>query len=238
MCLNKITKFGKEQKVIDVVGLPINQAILNLEGAQFSYEIYDSIFNGSMNAISVIKQDPLGGETVKTGRKILLTVNRLVPPKVKMPSLIGFSLESAQLYLKNLSLNIKSITYRNDPSYNIILDVYYQNKSILENTEIKGGAALDLIVGNGYRNIDVDVPNLIGLNLLAGIETLKKLNLKLGTITSQSFIVDTLNSYIIKQDPEPEIEILDSLGQKLKTQNKVKSFNAINVKISSNPFDQ
>ena len=238
LSLNSITKFGQEQKVVNVVGLPINQAIKNLEGSQFSYEIYDSIYNGNLNSISVIKQDPLGGETVKTGRKILLTVNRLIPPKVKVPNLIGFSLESAQLYLKNLSLNINSITYQNDPSFNIILDMYYKNQPILENTEIKGGSGLDLIVGNGFRNLDVEVPNLIGLSLIAGIEKLKKLNLQIGSITAQSFIVDTLSSFIIAQDPSSEIELTDSLGQKQKVPNKIKSFSAIHVKISSNPFDQ
>ena len=86
----------------NIVGQNKITAIKMLSDAGFNVEIQDSIYVDSLSKIAVVKQNPESDEMVKYGRTIFLTINRVKPPDVEMPNLIGFSLESAIQYLKSI----------------------------------------------------------------------------------------------------------------------------------------
>lgn len=236
LSLDSITYYGREQKVPNVVNLSIDAAQKIIDKAGFSYEIYDSIFDSKLPPDAVIKQDPIGNEIVKYGRRLLLTVNRRNPPAIDFPNIIGFTLESANQYIQTLGLKVNRIIYRNDENVNIILGALYNNETINEGQKLKGGSKIDLIVSNGYQNISIEVPNLIGLDVRSAIDLLNSRKLKLGQIFSTSIIIDTLSSFIIGQSPEAEISTVDSLGEIQPVKNKIKSYSAINIRINSSPF--
>jgi hypothetical protein len=76
----------------------------------------------SVAKLAVVKQSPEADALVKSGRTIYLTINRVIAPQVDMPNLIGFSLKSAQTYLKVLGLRIGSINLVTNRNKNVIID--------------------------------------------------------------------------------------------------------------------
>lgn len=232
--LNAITRFNKILKVPNIVGLPINIAIKNLENTGFNVEIQDSIFVDSISKIAIVRQNPDPDEIVKYGRTIYLTINRIKPPQVEMPNLIGFSLESALQFLKSIGLKINQIIYKNDEAYNIILSTLCNGENIESGSKLNAGIGIDLVVGNGNSIIEMDVPNLLGLTVEAAKERLKSMNLKLGNIILNSTIIDTNLSYIINQTPTAISNIMDSTG--LYPTNKIKSWQSIDVAIAVDPL--
>ena len=48
---------------------------------------------------AVFSQNPKPGSEVKKGRKVSLTINSVLPKKVTMPSLVGFSMRQAKAEL-------------------------------------------------------------------------------------------------------------------------------------------
>ena len=233
LSLNAITRFNKILKVPNIVGQNKITAIKMLSDAGFNVEIQDSIYVDSLSKIAVVKQNPESDEMVKYGRTIFLTINRVKPPDVEMPNLIGFSLESAIQYLKSIGLKVNQILYRNNDAFNIVLSSLYKGNNIDPGTKLFAGVGIDLIVGNGNSIIEMDVPNLIGLNVSLAMQQMQSMNLKIGNITANSIIIDTNAAYIIEQNPPTLSNLIDTLGGFLK--NKIKTWQKIDIVISNEP---
>ena len=105
--LGWITGNGQTEKVPAVVGLDAAAASKNLTALGFDVVLQDSIYVDTLARNSVLRQTPDADEIVKKGRTVYLTINRTVAPQVDMPNLIGFSLKSAETYLKVLGLITK-----------------------------------------------------------------------------------------------------------------------------------
>ena len=112
--LGWITGHGKYDKVPNIVGQNVYAAINTLEAQGFKVEVTDSVFTTAVPGLTIMKQIPDGDALVKHGRIVFLTVNRSVPPKIEMPSLIGFSFKSAVLYLQSMGLQLGDTSYRQD----------------------------------------------------------------------------------------------------------------------------
>ena len=107
--LGWITGNGKTEKVPNVLGLDVTAAEKNIKALGFDLVLQDSIYVDTLARNSVLRQTPEADEVVKKGRTIFLTINRVIAPQVDMPNLIGFSLKSAQTYLKVLGLRMCAI---------------------------------------------------------------------------------------------------------------------------------
>ena len=123
----------------------------------------DSGFTLQQPAYTVLKQVPLPTYKVKRGRKILITLNAKIPPKVLMPNLVDGSVKRAQILLTSLGLQLGKITYLPDLAQNAVLKQLYRGASIEKNTPIAQGATIDLVVGSGAGEASLTTPNLIGL---------------------------------------------------------------------------
>ena len=102
--LQWITGFGKSERVPSIIGQNAVAAQKLLEEKGFQVALQDSVYVDSIPKLAVVKQSPEPDAIVKKGRTVYLTINRMVPPQVEMPNLIGFSLKSAETYLKVLGL--------------------------------------------------------------------------------------------------------------------------------------
>ena len=136
LSLGWITGYGKTAKVVSVVGQSYIAAQQQLESAGFEVVILDSIYVDSIAKLAVIRQTPEADEIVKAGRTIYLTINRMVPPQVEMPSLVGFSLKSAELYLQSLQLKLGAVTYKPDFARNAVLDQLFNGVPIAQGVKI------------------------------------------------------------------------------------------------------
>ena len=214
--LGWITGNGKTEKVPNVLGLDITAAEKNIKALGFDLVLQDSIYVDTLARNSVLRQTPEADEVVKKGRTIFLTVNRVIAPQVDMPNLIGFSLKSAQTYLKVLGLRIGSINLVTNRNKNVIIDQLVGSNPIAPGTKISSGTMINFTVGDGGNGIGIEVPDLIGLTVEMARSTIAGLGLILGNISSAAVIQDTANAYVIQQTPNPFSAQLDSLGMPIK----------------------
>ena len=214
--LGWITGNGKTEKVPNVVGLDVLAAQKNIKALGFDVVLQDSIYVDTLARNGVLRQTPEADEVVKKGRTIYLTINRVIAPQVDMPNLIGFSLKSAQTYLKVLGLRIGSINLVTNRNKNVIIDQLVGANPIAPGTKISSGTMINFTVGDGGNSIGIEVPDLIGLTVQMAKSTMAGLGLIVGNIISSAVIQDTANAYVIQQTPNSYSAQLDSLGMPIK----------------------
>ena len=234
LSLGWITGFGKTAKVSSVVGQSYVAAQQQLEKEGFEVVILDSIYVDSVAKLAVIRQTPEADEIVKAGRTIYLTINRMVPPQVEMPSLVGFSLKSAELYLQSLQLKLGAITYKPDFARNAVLDQLFNGVPIAQGVKIPLGSTISLVIGTGLGGEETDVPNLVGLTYPEALNQLSLQGINLGSVLSVETIKDSATSFVFRQTPGYLSNKLDSLtGMPLI--NKIRQGQLIDLYLSTTP---
>ncbi len=234
LSLGWITGFGKTAKVSSVVGQSYVAAQQQLEKEGFEVVILDSIYVDSVAKLAVIRQTPEADEIVKAGRTIYLTINRMVPPQVEMPSLVGFSLKSAELYLQSLQLKLGAITYKPDFARNAVLDQLFNGVPIAQGVKIPLGSTISLVIGTGLGGEETDVPNLVGLTYPEALSQLSLQGINLGSVLSVETIKDSAASFVFRQTPSYLSNKLDSLtGMPLI--NKIRQGQLIDLYLSTTP---
>ena len=214
--LGWITGNGKTEKVPNVIGLDVVAAQKNIKSLGFDVVLQDSIYVDTLARNGVLRQTPEADEIVKKGRTIYLTVNRVIAPQVDMPNLIGFSLKSAQTYLKVLGLRVGAINLVTNRNKNVIIDQLVGYNSIAPGTKISSGTMINFTVGDGGTAVGIEVPDLIGLTVEMARSTIAGLGLIMGNIISTAVIQDTANAFVIQQTPNPFSTQLDSLGMPIR----------------------
>lgn len=234
LSLGWMTGFGKTAKVSSVVGQSYVAAQQQLEKEGFEVVILDSIYVDSVAKLAVIRQTPEADEIVKAGRTIYLTINRMVPPQVEMPSLVGFSLKSAELYLQSLQLKLGAITYKPDFARNAVLDQLFNGVPIAQGVKIPLGSTISLVIGTGLGGEETDVPNLVGLTYPEALNQLSLQGINLGSVLSVETIKDSSASFVFRQTPGYLSNKLDSLtGMPLI--NKIRQGQLIDLYLSTTP---
>ncbi|NQW77902.1 MAG: PASTA domain-containing protein [Chitinophagaceae bacterium] len=214
--LGWITGNGKTEKVPNVLGLDVTAAEKNIKALGFDLVLQDSIYVDTLARNSVLRQTPEADEVVKKGRTIFLTINRVIAPQVDMPNLIGFSLKSAQTYLKVLGLRIGTINLVADRNKNVIVEQLVGNTPIAPGTKIVSGTLINFTVGDGGASIGMEVPDLLGLTVAMAKMQIASMGLLVGNISANGVIQDTANAFVIQQNPGTYSSVLDSLGMPVK----------------------
>ncbi len=207
-----ITKHGEYQKVPSVEGKNVNDARKILEALNFEVEIVDSVYIDSLPKLAVTRQSPSAEATVKVNRTIYLTINRATPPLVEMPSLVGFSLRNAQMYLENLGLHLGDTTFKPDIAKNAVLEQLYNGKPIAAGTKIYMGGNISFILGDGIGTEQMSVPNLIGLTLAEAKAQLAPMNVNFTSVPDAG-VTDFENAFVYKQSPEKYMQLMDGQRQ-------------------------
>lgn len=214
--LGWITGNGKTEKVPAVIGLDLAAAQKNLTALGFEVVLQDSIYVDTLAKNSVLRQTPEADEVVKKGRAVYLTINRTLAPLVDMPNLVGFSLKSAETYLKVLGLRMGTISLVPDRNKSVILDQLVNGNAIAPGAKIASGTVVNFLVGDGGAANGFEIPDLVGLTVNMAKNQLASMGLFIGLISANGQIVDTANAFIIQQSPSPFTGQLDSLGMPMK----------------------
>ena len=234
LSLGWITGYGKTAKVGSVVGQSYIAAQQQLEKEGFEVVILDSIYVDSIAKLAVIRQTPEADEIVKAGRTIYLTINRMVPPQVEMPSLVGFSLKSAELYLQSLQLKLGAITYKPDFARNAVLDQLYNGVPIAQGLKIPLGSSISLVIGTGLGGEETEMPNLVGLTYQEALNQLSLQGINIGSVLSLETINDSAASFIFRQTPGYLSTRLDSLTG-MPIPNKIRQGQLVDLYLSNTP---
>lgn len=230
--LGWFTRAGDVTTVPAVTGQEFTAAtrILELEG--FEVQVQDSVYVDSLPKLSVVRQMPEADANVKSGRTIYLTINRMVPPQVEMPSLLGYSIKSAELYLQSLQLKLGAITYKPDIARNSVLEQSYNGVAVKAGDKVPLGASINLVLGSGVGGSDMAVPDLIGMTLSEARSYLSTMNINIGSVVAVGTVRDSSSAYVVRQSPEYLSAQLDATGNRVP--NKIREGQVMDLFISSN----
>ena len=225
--LGWITGNGETGKVPAVIGLDVLAAEKNLIAAGFDVELQDSIYVDTLARNAVLRQTPEADEIVKRGRTVYLTINRVVAPQVDMPNLVGFSIKSAETYLKVLGLRLGSIQMVPDQNKNVVIDQLVNGQPIAPGSKIPSGTLIHFLVGDGGASAGMFMPDLVGLTYDQAKAQLLSLGLNLGLVSVNGSIGDSASAFVFDQNPSAYGSQIDSLGMPI--QNMVSKGATINL---------
>jgi len=197
------TNHGESITVPNMVGMKYAEVENFLSSRTLRYEVStDSGYSADLPPLSVIKQYPLPNSQVKENRKIYLYLNSNTPPKVKIPKLVGTSAKNAQMLLQSIGLKLGDIKYVPDMFQNLVLKQKLDGIDVPEGTFVPQGSKINLEVGDGLGNTELEVPNLVGQTEEDAELVLLGSGLKVGT---KIYEVNTSQTagMVIKQNPEP-----------------------------------
>jgi len=200
--LDFFTRHGDEVEIPNVTGKSLAEATKMLEGQGFNVSIQDSIYRDTIAPLAVIKQFPESESRVKANRTVYLTVNRAIPPDVVMPNLVGMSVRNAAIVLKQFGLKMGDTSYRPDFAKNSVLVQLHKGKEIKAGVKLPMGTSISLVLGSGLSNIDMAVPDLIGLTYADARDLLQTSGISFGAKVLDPDVKDTTNAFIYRQSPD------------------------------------
>lgn len=200
--LNAYTRHDESVVVPDLKGIPVDDAIKALQAAEFEYEL-DSIYQVDAQPGLVIEQDPEPDTKVKKNRTLYLTIITRVAPEVAFPDLVEKTFVEARAMLSSYGLKLGDTTYVADIARDVVLDVKFGNEQINAGRPIPKGSTVDLVLGDGRGDSEVQVPNLTGLTLDQVRFALHGNSLTLGTVNFMGLVTDTAAATVISQTPGP-----------------------------------
>ena len=168
-------------QVPDLKGLLAPQASVHLDEAGLKMTIGDSLYHETVPADAVVDQNPSVGQSVKKGRRVILTVSK-GPRYYEVPDVRRVSLREARLQLEENQLKIGQILYR---SSDAIPEGAVVEQSPPPGAQLARDSVVDLQVSNGPLAALKRVPNLIGLSIGAAEDTLRKYELRIGHIAKR-----------------------------------------------------
>lgn len=147
--LPSYTHHGKSILVPDISQLSYNEAIAKLKDVGLNGQVKDSIYNPNLKPQMVVKQYPNPLSAVKPNRTILLTLNKVTPPMVKMPKIIDMPVYNAKSVLESRKLMVADIKKVPDIARNMVLRAQWKGKDIKEGAELPQGSGIVLVIGEG-----------------------------------------------------------------------------------------
>lgn len=199
--LSVYTRHGETVTIPDLKGLDVAEAMEVLEEQGFRYVI-DSIYTDKADPGTVYEQEPEANTLVKENRNVYITIVSTDAPNIKLPDLIDVSLREAQAILESYGLRVGQLIYKPDLAQNAVLGILYEGRELKKGDVLKKGDKVDLILGDGYGNLKVSIPNLVGLSYDEAIFVLKGSKLLVGAIIFDGNSNDTSSAVVYKQSPE------------------------------------
>lgn len=219
--LGILTKHSSQATVPSTISKNVKTAKVQLEHMGFDVEV-DSSYDPQQRPFVVLAQVPDPGSVVKKGRTIFLTVNKAEPPLTPMPKLTDLSYRSATLILKSAKLVLGDTIHKPDYAKGAVLDQLFKGQSIKAGDMVPQGSRIDLVIGDGFGNVEMNVPDVIGLTAEEGLSLLYGNGLT-PTIIWDDPIDDSATAIIYRQTPAPYNE--------LDVPNRIKEGDVIDIRI-------
>jgi len=201
--LKAITRHGKTVPAPDFTNLSVAQAKALAAEKEVGVKVVDSVFVRRLPGGVVYRQNPKAGAKVKKGRSIFVTINSVVPRKVVMPNLFGYSVTEARAELQNRGLNLGRLNYVRDIATNTVLGQFCDGRELAAGDLVVNGSDIDLTVGVGSEDNTTVVPRLIGMKYVRAVDALHDRFLNMGTAHFDADIrsyADSVNAVVYRQD--------------------------------------
>ena len=201
--LGLITRHNQTVTVPDFTNMTVEEAHELARAGHVGVKVTDSVFVRRLGAGVVYRQSPKAGATVKKGRSIFLTINSIVPRKVVMPNLIGYSLNEARAELNNRGLSLGKLSYTQDIATNNVLRQTVRGRNVRAGDLVVSGSDVDLTLGLSSDERPTVVPRVIGKKYVSAVDALHDRFLNVGRVRFDSGIrtyADSINAVVYQQD--------------------------------------
>lgn len=202
--LGIFTHHGKVIEVPDMTNMSVAEATSLASSAGIRIEVVDSTYQRGMAKGAVYRQNPSAGSYVKSGRRILLTINTVVPKKEIVPNLVGLSMRQAQAELFSRGLNVGKLVYVDDIATNNVLQQKYRGRDITPGAKVDSGSSIDLVVGLSSDDNSTFIPNVIGQKYVNATKVLHESSLNVGKLTFDASVKnfsDSISAVVYRQTP-------------------------------------
>jgi beta-lactam-binding protein with PASTA domain len=192
--------------VPDLRGMQLEKLDEFLSFRNLRYKISDStIFDLSKPPGTVIEQDPHPNEKVKENRTIYLSVTRSTPPGVKIPDLEDNSLRQAEAILRSYGFLRGQLIYKPDLAKNAVLEMQIKGRVVRTGEEVTKGTVIDLVLGDGFGNTKVQIPDLFNLELDEALFVIKASSLNIGAMVFDASVKDSASARVYRQFPPSDL---------------------------------
>ena len=201
--LSLVTHHNRTVTVPDFTNMTVAEAQHVAREGHVGVKVTDSVFVRRLGAGVVYRQSPKAGATVKKGRSIFLTINSIVPRKVVMPNLIGYSLNEARAELNNRGLSLGKLSYQQDIATNNVLRQTVRGRNVRAGDLVISGSDVDLTLGLAREERPTVVPRVIGQKYVSAVDALHDRYLNVGRVRFDSDVrtyADSVNAVVYKQD--------------------------------------
>ena len=203
--LKTITRHSHVYILPDFSGMTIQQAQEVAQKGHFRLEVSDSVYIRGMQRGVICRQNPHAGSKVKKNRRILLSINSVLPRQVTVPDVVNYSLRQAKTELIASGLQLGKLIYVEDIATNNVLSQQYKGKDIEPGTLLESDSKIDLVLGLNFASNDSTyVPNVIGYkyNIAKDIIFDNSLNInKMLFDETVSTYIDSLEAFVYGQYP-------------------------------------
>ncbi|MFI5145111.1 MAG: PASTA domain-containing protein [Ignavibacteria bacterium] len=201
-------KQGKLVKVPSVVGLSISDAKKTLDDADLEGIQGDIRYDANKPIGTILDQNPVGEQMVKSGRRIYLVVSG-GEQLYDVPNLVGRSVRESKFALAQRNLELQEMDSR--------VSAQYPSGTIISQIEpagskVKKGTKIGVIVSTGMETGDIKVPELIGKNLEEAKKIILQNHMTIGKINYQPNPGFAVNAVI---DQYPKGNTLALTNQKI-----------------------
>jgi beta-lactam-binding protein with PASTA domain len=177
-----VTNHGESITVPDLTGMKLEELDDFLAEHELRYELDDSTYSEEYPPLTILRQFPKAGSTVKENRMIYVSINQVLPPTVPLPDLVEGSRINAEAVLKSNQLKRGRILLNSSPYLNMVMEMRYQGRKAEPGERVPKGSVIDLIVGDGRGPSDMILGDLVGDSYEHALFKLEGWNLHLGRV--------------------------------------------------------
>ena len=204
-------------EVPDLTGYDMYEAEVFLKESRLEAKIIDSLYLPAKKGGEIVDQEPIPGSSVKTGRKIYLTIARYEAPMVKLPNIIDQTIPLAMAKLNSYDIKVDQIIHRPSDCTDCVIGIEIKGMKVAVGAKLAKGSKINLVVGEGATGEKIAVPMLYGLTV---DEAQKLLNLDGLNIGATPYLdcetaEDSLNAHVFRQNPAPEGSAVISRGSSI-----------------------
>lgn len=209
--------FGQEVQVPDVKGEHWEAAEKILSDAGLKLKVVNRIINSEVEKDHIITQRPEANDTVKRGREIEVVISKGVE-MVKVPNVVGKTLDDATYMLENEGLSLGEVGKVNDSE---TPEGEVMEQSPRRGSSVPLGERVDVTISSGAgETTQLNMPKLIGMSLSDVRTKLKD---------------DGLELYGIDQEASDEYNAGLVIEQSIPAGDRVKKGDRVSVVVSTGP---
>lgn len=205
LLLKVLTRHNEEIRVPDFSNMSVDEAAAAARAHDVKIDVTDSVYIKRMARGTVYRQIPEAGSMVKKGRRVALTINSVLPKKITMPNLVGYSMRQAKAELSSRGLNLGRLIYVEDIATNNVLKQIYANREIKPGTPVESESRIDLVVGLSSLDNTTYIPTLYGIRYLSAVDAVHNSSLNIKDVSFDNTVKtysDTLNAFVYRQEPD------------------------------------